>query len=221
VKSPSHLEGVDASGAYDRWAASYDEDRNATRDLDAIVLRAVPLDLGGREVVEVGCGTGKNTTFLAERARRVVAMDFSAEMLERARTRVDAANVEYRRHDIREPWPLPAASADAVIGNLVLEHVEDLRAVYTAAARVLRPGGQLFFCELHPFRQLRGGQAHFTDAATGETIHVLAHVHTVSEYVNAGIGAGLALVQLGEHLESGASAGSPPRLISVLFQRPV
>jgi malonyl-CoA O-methyltransferase len=167
----------------------------------------------------VGCGTGKNTIFLAEHARHVVAMDFSAEMLERARARVNAAHVDYRRHDIRQPWPLRAASADLVVGNLVLEHVDDLRPVYAAAARVLRPGGHLFFCELHPVRQLRGGQAHFTDAGTGETVHVQAHVHSVSEYVNAGIAAGLTLIQLGEHLESQASDDSPPRLLSVLFQR--
>jgi hypothetical protein len=48
---------------------------------------------------------------------------------------------------------------------------------------------------------------------------VLAHVHSVSEYVNAGIAAGLTLIQLGEHLESQASDDSPPRLLSVLFQR--
>ena len=219
MKSPGQLQGVDVSGAYDRWAASYDEDRNATRDLDAIVLRAAPLDLAGREVVEVGCGTGKNTIFLAEHARHVIAMDFSGEMLERARARVTAANVEYRRHDVREPWPLPAASADLVVGNLVLEHVEDLRPVYAEAARVLRPEGHLFFCELHPFRQLQGGQAHFTDIGTGERVHVRAHVHTVSEYVNAGLGAGLALIQLGEHVESRASVESLPRLLSVLFRR--
>ena len=63
--------------AYDRWAATYDADKNATRDLDAIVVRKAPLALEGREVLELGCGTGKNTSYLAEHAARVVAMDFS------------------------------------------------------------------------------------------------------------------------------------------------
>jgi ubiquinone/menaquinone biosynthesis C-methylase UbiE len=220
VKRSSELHGADVNAAYDRWAASYDADRNATRDLDAAVMRASPLELSGLDVLELGCGTGKNTVVLAERAKRVVAMDFSAEMLARARTRVSTANVEFVRHDARETWPIPAASVDAVIGNLVLEHVEDLACIYEEAARALRPGGHLFLCELHPFRQLRGGQAHFIDARTGETVHVRAHVHTVSEYVNAGIAAGLTLVELGEHLDPGGPADAPPRLLSVLFQRP-
>jgi malonyl-CoA O-methyltransferase len=220
VNRSTELDGDDVSGAYDRWAASYDDDRNATRDLDAQVLRGARLDLVGRDVLELGCGTGKNTVFLAELAQRVVALDFSDQMLARARARVGASNVEYVRHDVREPWPIPSASVDVVIGNLVLEHVAGLDAVYAEAARVLRPGGQLFFCELHPFRQLRGGQAHFTDSVTGETVHVLAHVHMVSEYVNAGVAAGLALIDLGEHLEPGAPAGTPPRLLSMRFRRP-
>jgi ubiquinone/menaquinone biosynthesis C-methylase UbiE len=211
---------------YDRWAASYDADRNATRDLDAEVVRRAPLALAGRDVLELGCGTGKNTAWLAERARTVVGLDFSAGMLARARERLGrlgerggAAHVRFVHHDVREPWPVPRAAVDVVVGNLVLEHVEDLAPVYAEAARVLRPGGQLLLCELHPERQRRGGQAHFMDAATGSTVHVTAHRHTVGEYVNGGIAAGLTLRHLGEWLEADAPHEAPPRLLSVLFEQ--
>lgn len=208
----------DVAGAYDRWAASYDADDNATRDLDAEVVRRAPLVLAGRDVLELGCGTGKNTAWLAERARSVVGLDFSAGMLAMARQRVDGAHVRFVRHDVREPWPVPAGAVHVVVGNLVLEHVRELAPVYAEAARVLRPGGQLLLCELHPERQRRGGQAHFTDPATGMTVHVAAHLHTVAEYVNAGIAAGLVLRHLGEWLEAGAPADAPPRLLSLLFE---
>lgn len=208
------------AGAYDRWSAVYDADRNATRDLDARVVRRVPLRVEGRSVLELGCGTGKNTAWLAERTDRLTALDFSAGMLARARERVGEGRVRFVRHDVREPWPVEDGSQDAVIGNLVLEHVADLAPVYAEAARVLRPGGQLFFCELHPYRQWRGGQAHFTDPATGRVVHVTAYVHTAAEYVNTGIEAGLVLRHLGEWLEEGAPADAPPRLLSVLFERP-
>ena len=221
---PPRAVAADVAAAYDRWAASYDADRNLTRDLDADVVRRLPLDLDGRDVVELGCGTGKNTRWLAGRARTVTALDFSAGMLARARAHLDAtpdarAATRLVEHDVREPWPVPDASADVVIGNLVLEHVAALAPVYAEAARVLRPGGRLFLCELHPERQRRGGQAHFTDAATGATVHVPAHRHTVSQYVNDGLAAGLALRHLGEWLEDGAAEDAPPRLLSVLFAR--
>lgn len=209
---------MDAKRSYDRWAATYDADRNATRDLDAEVVRRVPLNLAERDVLELGCGTGKNTGWLAEQARSVTALDFSPEMLARARRRAHGGNVQFVEHDIRLPWPVASRSADVVIGNLVLEHVRDLEPIFAEAARVLRPAGQLLLCELHPHRQLRGGQAHFTDVGTGETVHVIAHVHSVSEYVNGGIAAGLELAALGEWTETGASADAPPRLLSVLFE---
>ena len=219
--SDSH-QATDVAAAYDRWAASYDADRNATRDLDAEVVRAAPLRLDGRDALELGCGTGKNTVWLAGRARSLVALDFSEGMLARARERLTAAaaaHVRFVRHDVRDPWPVADAAVDVVVGNLVLEHVADLAPVCAEAARVLRRGGQLLLCELHPERQRRGGQAHFTDAATGVTTHVPAFRHTVSEFVNAGLAAGLALRHLGEWLEPGAPDDAPPRLLSVLFER--
>jgi ubiquinone/menaquinone biosynthesis C-methylase UbiE len=209
----------DVADAYDRWAASYDADRNATRDLDADVVRRSPLAIDGRDVLELGCGTGKNTVWLAERARSVVALDFSPGMLARARERVRGSHVRFVEHDVREPWPVADASADVIVGNLVLEHVADLAPVYAEAARALRAGGRLLFCELHPERQRRGGQAHFTEAATGATVHVPAHLHTVAEYVNGGLDAGLALRHLGEWLETDAPHGAPPRLLSVVFEK--
>jgi malonyl-CoA O-methyltransferase len=210
----------DVANAYDRWAAQYDEDRNTTRDLDAAVVRRAPLRVAGRDVLELGCGTGKNTVWLATEARQVHALDFSEGMLAEARRRIDAPHVRFVQHDVRIAWPLAARSVDVVMANLILEHVRDLGPIHAEAARVLRPGGQLFLCELHPFRQLRGGQAHFVEEASGETVHVAAFTHSTSEYVNGGIEAGLVLRQLGEWLEPEAPAGTPPRLLSVLFERP-
>jgi malonyl-CoA O-methyltransferase len=173
----------DVARAYDAWSASYDAMANATRDLDARVLRE-QLDADGRDVVEVGCGTGKNTAWLAGRARSVVALDFSAGMLAKARERVSATNVRFVQQDLREGWPLDASIADVVTFDLVLEHVEQLGPVMAEAARVLRPGGVLFVCELHPFRQLKGGQAQFV-GVDGETVRVAAWHHDVADYARA------------------------------------
>jgi len=209
----------DVAGAYNRWAASYDADKNVTRDLDAIVVRRAPLDIENRDVLELGSGTGKNTEYLARHARSVVAIDFSEAMIARAHERIPTSNVEFMLHDVRDSWPVAPASVDTVVANLILEHVHDLAPVFFEAARVLRPGGQFFFCELHPYRQLIGAQAHFVDPQSGETVEVTAHVHTVSEYVNGAIEAGFTLKSLGEWIEDGAAEGAAPRLISLLLER--
>ena len=209
----------DVARAYDHWAAVYDTDVNATRDLDAAVLRRAPLVLAERRVLELGCGTGKNTEWLASKAQSVTALDFSPGMLARARERVMTPSVRFLEHDIRERLPVDSGSVDVVVGNLVLEHVEEIAPVFAEVARVLVPRGQMFFCELHPYRQLRGGQAHFADPSSGETIAVTAFRHTTSEFVNAAIAARFTLAELGEWSDPGAESDAPPRLLSMLCER--
>lgn len=211
----------DIARAYDLWASRYDDDVNPTRDLDAVAVRRAPLRLAGASVLELGCGTGKNTGWLAEQARTVRAFDFSTGMLAVARRRVRAPNVTFAEQDVTTRWPIDASSVDVVVGDLVLEHVDDLASVYAEAARALRPGGQLFLCELHPFRQLQGSQARFTDPSAGGVIRVPAYLHSVSEYVGGGLAAGLTLRQLVEWADPDAAPGAPPRLLSLLFERVV
>jgi ubiquinone/menaquinone biosynthesis C-methylase UbiE len=218
VRRSAHT-GSDVAQAYDRWSRRYDDDHNATRDLDARVVRGSPLHVAGSRVLELGCGTGKNSEWLAAQARELVALDFSPGMLDVARRRVRSQRARFVEQDITRPWPVDPSSIDVVVGNLVLEHVRDLAPIYAEAARVLRTGGELFLCELHPYRQLRGAQAHFEDAETNETVPVTAYQHSVSEYVNGGLTAGFTLRALGEHVEESASPDSPPRLLSVLFER--
>jgi malonyl-CoA O-methyltransferase len=206
--------------AYDRWALTYDDDRNATRDLDALALRDSGLPVRDADVLELGCGTGKNSVWLAAQARSLTAMDFSPGMLERAQQRVSGDHVRFVHHDVRARWPVPSDSVDVVVGNLVLEHVEQLDAVFAEAYRVLRAGGVCYVAELHPYRQWRGGQANFTDAKSGTVVHVPAFVHAISEFVNSARAAGLVLEYMDERLEADAPPGAPPRLLTLRFAKP-
>jgi ubiquinone/menaquinone biosynthesis C-methylase UbiE len=205
--------------AYDAWAETYDVDRNLTPFTTAII-RNQPLRLSGACVVEIGCGTGANSTWLAEAAERVIAFDFSERMLEQARRRVASDRVRFFRHDVSQPWPIPDQSADVVLDSLVLEHIADLRAVFRETHRVLKPGGSAFVFELHPFNQMAGGQAHFVDRSTGNEVWVPAVRHDVSDYVNSGLVEGLCLTALGEWHGSKAASDTPPILVSLAFQKP-
>lgn len=211
----------DVEVAYDRWAPVYDSAANPTRDLDVHALRSHGQDLGlaGADVLEVGCGTGKNTGWFAAEARSVLALDFSEGMLSRARERVRSDRVRFVRADLRESWPVAAGGFDVVAVDLVLEHLEHLRPFFAEAARALREGGRFFLCELHPARQLRGSQARFEAPGSSEQVLVPAYRHTVSEYLNAGVEAGLSLVRSEEWLEETAPPDAPARLLSLLWRR--
>jgi len=216
---PQSKDNSEIAAAYNDWAETYDSNLNPTRDLAATVLRNTGLPISGRRVIEVGCGTGRNTAWLAQQAGSIIACDFSDEMLARARAHVSSANVQFIQRDIRNPWSLPGASADVVIAMLILEHVENLAAFFAEAARVLNSAGELFICELHPMRQLTGGQAQFDNPRTGERRLVTAFLHDVSEYVNSALAAGFQLKHLGEWRDDDDERASMPRLLSLRFRK--
>jgi malonyl-CoA O-methyltransferase len=202
------------AAAYDAWSATYDSDPNKTRELAANVLRQTRLALGPT-VIEVGCGTGGNSSWIAERTERLIALDFSNGMLQQARARVTASHVDFLKHDVTTPWPLEDHCADSVIAMLILEHVADLSFVFREAARALRPRGELFLCELHPYRQLRGVKAEFFDRTAGGRHEIDAHLHDVADYVNAALDAGFELSRIGEWRDEGAQPNDPPRILSL------
>jgi len=215
------LAEVSVREGYARWAARYDQDDNPTRDADAAVVRAWLDDaLAELDVLELGCGTGKNTAALAA-ARSVVALDLSEPMLVRAAERAPFAR--FVQHDLTEvPWPLQPGEFDRALANLVLEHIADVRPVIAQLARVLRPGGRALLVELHPYRQLDGRQARFVDERTGAQVRVAAHAHSVSELTGAVRAAGLEVARIGAHGDDGAAAppGAVPRLLSLELRRP-
>jgi ubiquinone/menaquinone biosynthesis C-methylase UbiE len=112
--------------AYYRWSKSYDSQPNPTRDIDAAVLDHILPNLTGLTAVEAGCGTGKNSGRLAAACHHLIALDFSEGMMAVARRKVQAPNITWAQCDLNRPWPLAADTADLVIFNLVLEHIQHL-----------------------------------------------------------------------------------------------
>lgn len=204
--------------AYSDWSATYDSDRNLTRDLDQQVARQELSKYRCQTILELGCGTGKNTRLLALIGDHVHALDFSPGMIEQAKAKVNASNVTFELADITRRWPTNDRSYDLVVCNLVLEHIEDLNFIFGEAARVLVEEGRFFTCELHPFRQYQGTQAHFQRA--DDTKQITAFVHHVTDFTNAARANGLSLVVMNEwwHEED---EGKPPRLISFVFEKGV
>ena len=202
--------------AYDEWSDSYDTDNNLTRDLDQQVTREALANLHFNSILEIGCGTGKNTAFLAQIGDSVHALDFSQRMIEKAKAKVRAQNIIFSVADITKKWPGNDREFDLIVCNLVLEHIRDLAFIFSEAARVLQSKGSFFINELHPFKQYEGSQARFY--REGETIEVEAFVHHISEFTNAATANGLRLVNLNEYWHE-TDQNKPPRLISFLFTK--
>jgi malonyl-CoA O-methyltransferase len=199
---------------YNEWSTTYDFDDNATRDLDKRVLAKVLRGLRFDSIVEMGCGTGKNTPLLAKTGRRVQAVDFSAGMLAQARKK-PLPNVTWSLADIARRWPQQNRSAELVVCNLVLEHISNLQPVFKEAARVLKPGGLFFVSELHPFRQYGGVVAKFKRG--NQTQYIPAYVHHISDFLASAKSAGFDVLELQEWWHK-KDQGKPPRLVTFWFK---
>ena len=102
----------------------------------------------GQTVLDLGSGAGLDCFFAAQKVGetgRVIGVDMTPEMLERARAsaaRLNLKNVDFRQGFIEE-MPVDSASVDVIISNCVINLSPDKSKVFAEAFRVLKPGGKL------------------------------------------------------------------------------
>jgi SAM-dependent methyltransferase len=150
---------------WDRWAERYatpgreqwaaEEASWGVWGVPESQLRMLPDDLDGRDTLELGCGTGYVSAWLARRGARPVGIDNSPAQLETAR-------LLQRDHDTEfelilgnaEQVPRPDASFDFAISEYGASIWCDPHAWIPEAARLLRPGGRLHFLVNAPLHML-------------------------------------------------------------------
>ena len=183
---------------YDRWAATYDTMGNWLLELEEPEVDRVLGDLAGLDVLDVGAGTGRHAIRIAERGARVTAVDFSEQMLDRAREKPGADRVRWLAHDVARPLPFAAGSFDRVLSALVLEHipVHELVPFFAELGRVARHDGAILMTAMHPAMFVKGVSANFRDES-GE-VRPRSYAATISDYVMGAIHAGLVIADLAE-----------------------
>jgi ubiquinone/menaquinone biosynthesis C-methylase UbiE len=145
--------------AYNQWSKTYDRVENKTRDMEAFVIRSVLHDIKADRILEIGCGTGKNTSWLLDKCTQLTAIDFSEEMLAAAQQKIKSDKIKFIQADITQDWNF--GKFELITCSLVLEHIENLQQVFEEAVKSLHIGGYFYIGELHPFKQLQGSRAKF------------------------------------------------------------
>lgn len=201
---------------YNSWADQYDTNKNKTRDLDKLATINTLSKYHFNTVLELGCGTGKNTVWLLEKAQQIIGIDFSEEMLSKATKKIKSSNVSFKKADLTKPWKIENEYADLITSSLILEHIEELDFIFKEAFSKLKPNGLFFVCELHPFKQYTGTKARFETESGTEELEV--YTHNISEFTIVAFKNGFKLLELNEWFDN-VDKNEIPRLISFVFQK--
>ena len=134
-------------GAFSEHVTRYDE-LGAEFQTKAAQAQLEGLDLEGKEVLDVGCGTGIISLLALQKgAAKIICGDISSYMLDVGRTKADRQGYGTDRIDFRqldaESLPFEDASFDLVMTGMTLGLLPDAEKAVTEMVRVLRTGGLL------------------------------------------------------------------------------
>jgi SAM-dependent methyltransferase len=152
--TPDHV--LRNRSAWDRWAADYAapglrswaaaDPRWGVWGIPEARAGVLPADLDGRDSIELGCGTGYVSAWLARRGARPVGVDNSASQLATARDLQHRFGLRFPLvHGSAEQAPFADATFDLAISEYGASIWCDPYAWIPEAARLLRPGGELIF----------------------------------------------------------------------------
>ncbi|GAD75733.1 malonyl-ACP O-methyltransferase BioC [Vibrio azureus] len=143
--------------AFGKAAHSYDKHASFQRDVGHRLLDKLPLDLTGKQVLDLGGGTGYFSQLLLARGAEVVCVDIAQPMLEKARQRCGEAGIDYVLADA-EDLPFSAGRFDYVFSSLALQWCTDITRPIQEINRILKTTGKGVFSvlldgSLHELRQ--------------------------------------------------------------------
>jgi len=138
---------------YGLWAKEYDVEFNPA----IISEKEKPIKslgkLKGKKVLDLGCGTGRNSVKIAEKGAEVIGIDLSKEMLEIAREKAEKfnLNIQFIEQDFSDKIKFKSEKFDVIICDLVFGHLKDTFPVIKEMKRVLKKRGIIVITDLHPF----------------------------------------------------------------------
>lgn len=122
--------------------------RLVQRWVEMPVFRRLGLEAAGRDVLELGCGSGYGAELLAPlRPKTYLGVDIMPEQIELARRRALPAEFRFAVMDAADMAELADGAFDLAVVFDILHHIPAWRGVVAECGRVLRPGGRVFLEE--------------------------------------------------------------------------
>ena len=167
--------------AYNLWAAAYDQQPgNLMLALDEAVFSALldDIDIKGKAVVDIGCGTGRHWKKILEKMPDDLAgYDVSEKMLDVLLQKFPAATTYLLQGN--KLMETGDGTVDVVISTLTIAHIENVETTLAEWNRVLIPGGRIIITDFHPAALQKAGKRTFTH--DGKTVSVKNHIHSIEK----------------------------------------
>jgi ubiquinone/menaquinone biosynthesis C-methylase UbiE len=181
--------------AYQLWAQHYDSSINPLLALEERRLAPQLTGFSGKDVVDLGCGTGRWLRKIeALHPRSLTGLDLSSAMLDQARFKC-SPSTRLLQSDCTGT-PLHARCADRVLASFLLSYLPDLAAFAHESARILRPRGVLLVSDLHPNTISYGWRRTFR--AAGSVFEIETHRYTLAHLIETMERSGLHLNHIAE-----------------------
>ena len=179
----------------------------------------------GKSVIDIGCGEGRFSRLLSKLGATVTGVDLTETFIERARSLNTGET--YLLGNAENLQGIESNTYDIAVSYIVLVDLQDYRSAINAAFRVLRPGGRLVVCNIHPMRSSHPGGwikqgdtklfypvDNYTDEGPREFTwwgKPFVNMHfTLSSYMSAFLDAGFTLRALHEPIPSADELAANP-----------
>jgi ubiquinone/menaquinone biosynthesis C-methylase UbiE len=184
---PDKREGykkVETVEGYNRWAPTYDRERNPLIALEEDMTLNLIGDVENQRALDIGCGTGRYCELLAKRGAKVVGIDSSPKMLEYAKRKI-TPNCQFELHLGKiEDTRFPSSHFSIVVSALTLSHIPKLEPLIKEVSRIIKNRGRLVVSDIHPYWPASGHDyAEFFDG-TGQEYRIPEYTHLFEEYWN-------------------------------------
>ncbi|TFE00794.1 class I SAM-dependent methyltransferase [Jeotgalibacillus sp. R-1-5s-1] len=141
--------------SFDQLAKAYDQEMDHASPFNThyerpAMMKELPDDLEGLNVLDAGCSAGWYAEQLVNRGASVTGIDISSKMIKAAKYRLKE-RASFFQHDLSQPLPFEDNSFDVVVSSLTLHYLKDWNDIMSEVERILKPGGIFLYSTHHPF----------------------------------------------------------------------
>ncbi len=142
---------VSIKEAYKHWSSRYEKDLPYLFESESDKIIPLLGNVKNKEILDLGCGTGRYSIALSKKGAIVTAVDFSKEMLAVAKKKAKNAQINFKQVDLKKSFP--KGKYDIILSMLMLGHFKKLEPILKRISNALKINGICIISTFHPQKE--------------------------------------------------------------------